>query len=77
KYDTSALFMTHVETILTNFLFLVGVDGEREVGKSGLIYKFAKNDFKNGIYEETLQVYVTTTLIHLDNYTIKVEFLET
>ncbi|CAG8844472.1 25987_t:CDS:1, partial [Gigaspora margarita] len=54
-----------------------GVDGERKVGKSGLINKFAVNDFKNGTYEETLQVYVTTTLIQLDNYIIKVEFLET
>ncbi|CAG8840033.1 3161_t:CDS:1, partial [Gigaspora margarita] len=52
-----------------------GVDGERKVGKSGLIYKLTKNYYAT--YEETLQVYVTTTLIQLDNYIIKVEFLET
>ncbi|CAG8572494.1 18494_t:CDS:2, partial [Gigaspora rosea] len=55
---------------------MIGVDGERCVGKSSLISKFAETDFKNGKYEETLQVYVTTTHVHLDNYTIKVEFLE-
>ncbi|KAF0560095.1 Ras-like protein Rab-11B [Gigaspora margarita] len=58
-----------------DFFLRIGVDGEREVGKSGLIYKLGKN--YNGTYEETLQVYVATTLIQLDNYIIKVEFLET
>ncbi|CAG8846132.1 4856_t:CDS:1, partial [Gigaspora margarita] len=53
-----------------------GVDGEKNVGKSCLISKFAKDDFKNGVYKETLRAYVTTTYIQLDNYTIKVEFLE-
>ncbi|CAG8809935.1 28973_t:CDS:2, partial [Gigaspora margarita] len=60
-----------------DFFLRIGVDGEQGVGKSRLINKFAENYFKNGIYEETLQVYVTTTLIQLDNYIIKVEFLET
>ncbi|KAF0457823.1 hypothetical protein F8M41_001106 [Gigaspora margarita] len=32
-----------------DFFLRIGVDGEREVGKSGLIYKFAENDFKNGV----------------------------
>ncbi|RIB23138.1 P-loop containing nucleoside triphosphate hydrolase protein [Gigaspora rosea] len=59
-----------------DFFLRIGVDGERCVGKSSLISKFAETDFKNGKYEETLQVYVTTTHVHLDNYTIKVEFLE-
>ncbi|CAG8813353.1 68_t:CDS:2, partial [Racocetra persica] len=54
-----------------------GVDGERWAGKSWLITKFAENDFYLGAYEENLQVYVITTYIHLDNCTIKVEFLET
>ncbi|CAG8667154.1 2216_t:CDS:2 [Cetraspora pellucida] len=59
-------------------LFLrIGVDGEPNVGKSRLIEKFAENDFKNGVYEENLHVYVTNTHINLENCTIKVEFLET
>ncbi|RIB01493.1 P-loop containing nucleoside triphosphate hydrolase protein [Gigaspora rosea] len=66
---------------LVNLFRQVGIDGEREVGKSGLINKFAADDFDNGTYEETLHVYVTTTHmhIHLDdyNYNVKVEFLET
>ncbi|CAG8810374.1 8589_t:CDS:2, partial [Racocetra persica] len=54
-----------------------GVDGEKRVGKSQLINKFANDDFNNGVYKETLRAYATTTHIQLDNYTIKVEFLET
>ncbi|CAG8512308.1 1765_t:CDS:2, partial [Gigaspora rosea] len=54
-----------------------GVDGKDCVGKSSLVSKFAKDDFDNGVYKDTLHVYVTTTYIHLNNYTIKVEFLET
>ncbi|CAG8579545.1 2260_t:CDS:2, partial [Racocetra persica] len=60
-----------------DFFLRIGVDGERDVGKSWLIEKFAGNDFENGEYEENLHVYVTTTYIHLDNCTVKVEFLET
>ncbi|CAG8651100.1 5174_t:CDS:2, partial [Dentiscutata heterogama] len=55
---------------------MIGVDGEKGVGKSCLINKFANDDFENGIYKETLRAYITTTHIQLDNYTIKVEFLE-
>ncbi|KAF0499956.1 small GTPase [Gigaspora margarita] len=59
----------------------IGIDGERRVGKSGLIRKFAEDDFRNGTYEETLHVYVTTTHMHIQlddyNYNVKVEFLET
>ncbi|CAG8804727.1 33854_t:CDS:2, partial [Racocetra persica] len=54
-----------------------GVDGKRDVGKSSLVSKFAEYDFKKGEYKDTLHVYVTTTLIPLNNCTIKVEFLET
>ncbi|CAG8731000.1 14337_t:CDS:2, partial [Cetraspora pellucida] len=54
-----------------------GVDGEKRAGKSCLIKKFAHDDFHKGEYKETLRAYVTTTHIQLENYTIKVEFLET
>ncbi|KAF0552790.1 rab11 protein [Gigaspora margarita] len=60
-----------------DFFLRIGVDGEHWISKTSLINEFAENDFKNGIYEENLQVYVTTTLIQLDNYIIKVEFLIT
>ncbi|RIB23136.1 hypothetical protein C2G38_898117 [Gigaspora rosea] len=59
-----------------DFCLRIGVDGERYAGKSRLIDEFTEGDLENGKYEETLQVHVTTTHIHLDNYTIKVEFLE-
>ncbi|CAG8676578.1 22988_t:CDS:2, partial [Gigaspora rosea] len=62
-----------------DFFLRIGIDGES--GVSSLISKFAADDFRNGTYEETLNVYVTTTHmhIHLDdyNYNVKVEFLET
>ncbi|CAG8746376.1 7547_t:CDS:2, partial [Racocetra fulgida] len=56
-----------------------GVDGKRGVGKSCLIKKFADDDFENGKYKNTFHAYVTTTTKHirLDDYDIKVEFLET
>ncbi|CAG8715576.1 11095_t:CDS:1, partial [Racocetra persica] len=54
-----------------------GVDGEHYVGKSCLIKKFADDDFENGEYKENFHAYVTTTHIRLDEYDIKVEFLET
>ncbi|RIB02384.1 hypothetical protein C2G38_885716 [Gigaspora rosea] len=60
-----------------DFFLRIGVDGERGVGKSGLIYKFAHDDFINGVYKNTLHTYITTTHIQLDGYIIKVEFLET
>ncbi|RIB25121.1 P-loop containing nucleoside triphosphate hydrolase protein [Gigaspora rosea] len=60
-----------------DFFLRIGVDGKDCVGKSSLVSKFAKDDFDNGVYKDTLHVYVTTTYIHLNNYTIKVEFLET
>ncbi|KAF0520799.1 Ras-related protein ORAB-1 [Gigaspora margarita] len=60
-----------------DFFLRIGVDGKEEVGKSSLVSKFAEDDFNNGVYKDTLHVYVTTTYIHLNNYTIKVEFLET
>ncbi|CAG8732934.1 24917_t:CDS:2, partial [Dentiscutata erythropus] len=52
---------------------IFGVDGEN-VKSSDL--KFVENDFKKGIYDENLHVFIKTTNIHVDNkYTIKVEFL--
>ncbi|CAG8559745.1 13872_t:CDS:2, partial [Cetraspora pellucida] len=60
-----------------DFFLRIGVDGEARVGKSRLISKFAENDFENGVYKNTLHAYVTTSYIQLDDYTIKVEFLET
>ncbi|CAG8799907.1 1195_t:CDS:2, partial [Racocetra persica] len=54
-----------------------GVDGEYYVGKSCFIKKFAYGDFENGVYKNTFHAYVTTTHIRLDDYDIKVEFLET
>ncbi|CAG8808195.1 7470_t:CDS:1, partial [Racocetra fulgida] len=48
-----------------------------DVGKSYLVSKFANDDFEKGEYKDTLHVYATTTLIPLNNCTVKVEFLET
>ncbi|CAG8546121.1 20275_t:CDS:2, partial [Gigaspora rosea] len=54
-----------------------GVDGKRNVGKSCLINKFASDDFDNGQYKNAFHAYVTTTHIRLDDYDLKIEFLET
>ncbi|CAG8803222.1 12364_t:CDS:2, partial [Cetraspora pellucida] len=37
-----------------DFFLRIGVDGKREVGKSGLIRKFAQKDFIDERYDETL-----------------------
>ncbi|RIB09551.1 P-loop containing nucleoside triphosphate hydrolase protein [Gigaspora rosea] len=60
-----------------DFFLRIGVDGKRNVGKSCLINKFASDDFDNGQYKNAFHAYVTTTHIRLDDYDLKIEFLET
>ncbi|KAF0525240.1 ras-related protein RABD1-like [Gigaspora margarita] len=77
KYDTFVFFVLKLKETVLTYLFSVGVDGERDVGKSCLIKKFASDDFKNGVYKNAFHAYVITTHIQLDDYDIKIEFLET